>query len=48
MAALEKRVAWAETENEGGDENDQDAGNTTAGNANRSHSALKKPKRSKQ
>jgi hypothetical protein len=48
MAALEKKVSQAVTfaEDEGGDENDQDAGNT-AGNPNRSHSALKKPKRTK-
>jgi hypothetical protein len=43
IATLEKRVLQAENENEGGNENNQDAGNT-AGNANCSHSALKKPK----
>jgi hypothetical protein len=48
LAALEKKVSQAVTfaEDEEGDENNQDAGNT-AGNPNRSHSALKKPKRTK-
>ena len=47
IAALEKKVSQVTfAEDEGGDENDQDAGNT-AGNSNRSHSALRKPKRSK-
>jgi hypothetical protein len=41
MAALKKRVSQAETEQEEGDENNQDAGN-----ANWSHKALKKPNRS--
>jgi hypothetical protein len=44
MAALEKKVSQADTESQGGEENDQDAGNA-AGNANRNHKALKKPKR---
>jgi hypothetical protein len=41
ISALEKRVSQAETKQEEGDENNQDAGN-----ANRNHKALKKPKRS--
>jgi hypothetical protein len=41
MAAHEKRASQAETEQEAGDKNDQDAGN-----ANWSHKALKKPNRS--
>jgi hypothetical protein len=40
-SALEKRVSWDETGQEEGDENNQDAGD-----ANRNHKALKKPKRS--
>jgi hypothetical protein len=41
IASLEKQVSQTAHESKGGNKNDQDAGDS-----NRSHKALKKPKRS--